>query len=47
MGRYDAGLEQFRIVDGYVDALPWRYRTDPAGVCGDWRDRAVRGARRG
>ncbi|MDX3851759.1 hypothetical protein [Streptomyces sp. AK02-01A] len=24
-GRYDAALEQFRLVDGYVDALPWRY----------------------
>ncbi|MFI5757417.1 hypothetical protein [Streptomyces sp. NPDC051569] len=24
-GRYEAALEQFRLVDGYVDALPWRY----------------------
>ncbi|MFF1421788.1 hypothetical protein [Streptomyces sp. NPDC058280] len=24
-GRYDAALEQFRLVDGYTDALPWRY----------------------
>ena len=23
-------LEQFRLVDGYVDALPWRYSDDPA-----------------
>ncbi|MDI9886838.1 endonuclease/exonuclease/phosphatase family protein [Streptomyces sp. HNM0645] len=45
-GRYDAALEQFRIVDGYVDALPWRYWTDPAAVYCGWRDRAVRGARR-
>ncbi|WP_328725555.1 hypothetical protein [Streptomyces sp. NBC_00259] len=46
-GRYDAALEQFRFVDGYVDALPWRYWTDPAAVYCGWRDRAVRGARRG
>ncbi|WP_060878400.1 hypothetical protein [Streptomyces scabiei] len=24
--RDDAALEQFRLVDGYVNALPWRYR---------------------
>ncbi|MFE4170874.1 hypothetical protein ACFRR7_02300 [Streptomyces sp. NPDC056909] len=23
--RYEAAVEQFRLVDGYVDALPWRY----------------------
>lgn len=46
-GRYDAALEQFLLVDGYVDALPWRYWTDPAAVYCGWRDRAVRGARRG
>lgn len=25
--RDEAAIEQFRLVDGYVDALPWRYRT--------------------
>lgn len=29
--RDEAAVEQFRLVDGYVDALPWRYRGDPAG----------------
>lgn len=24
-GRHDAALEQFRLVDGYVNALPWSY----------------------
>ncbi|MEV6760588.1 hypothetical protein AB0N16_08045 [Streptomyces sp. NPDC051105] len=28
--RDEAALEQFRLVDGYVNALPWRYRGDPA-----------------
>ena len=26
--RHEAALEQFKLVDGYVDALPWRYRGD-------------------
>ncbi|MDX2916226.1 hypothetical protein [Streptomyces griseiscabiei] len=26
--RDEAALEQFRLVDGYVDALPWRYQGD-------------------
>lgn len=26
--RDDAALEQFRLVDGYVNALPWRYQGD-------------------
>ncbi|WP_175411812.1 hypothetical protein [Streptomyces sp. TRM64462] len=30
-GRWEASAEQFRLVDGYVGALPWRYRGDPAG----------------
>ncbi|MER5204657.1 hypothetical protein [Streptomyces sp. NPDC002825] len=28
--RHAAAMEQFRLVDGYVGALPWRYKTDPA-----------------
>jgi hypothetical protein len=28
--RDEAALEQFKLVDGYVDALPWRYRGDMA-----------------
>ncbi|MDW4907072.1 hypothetical protein RB628_17380 [Streptomyces sp. ADMS] len=28
--RDEAAIEQFRLVDGYVDALPWRYRTEMA-----------------
>ncbi|WP_030856164.1 hypothetical protein [Streptomyces sp. NRRL S-37] len=31
-GRHEAALLQFRLVDGYVDALPWRYWEDPAAV---------------
>ncbi|MFI8191528.1 hypothetical protein ACIF8T_22365 [Streptomyces sp. NPDC085946] len=45
-GRHDAALEQFRLVDGYVDALPWRYWSDPAAAYCRWRDRAVRGSGR-
>jgi hypothetical protein len=26
--RDDAALEQFKLVDGYVNALPWRYQGD-------------------
>ncbi|MFE9773659.1 hypothetical protein ACFYOV_18715 [Streptomyces sp. NPDC005931] len=44
--RCGAALEQFRLVDGHVDALPWRYWNDPAAVYCLWRDRAVKGARR-
>ncbi|GAA1006945.1 membrane protein [Streptomyces sp. F-3] len=28
--RDEAALEQFKLVDGYVNALPWRYRNDMA-----------------
>jgi len=28
--RHEAALEQFLLVDGHVDALPWSYRSDPA-----------------
>ncbi|WP_261675953.1 hypothetical protein [Streptomyces lusitanus] len=38
-------LQQFRLVDGYVNALPWRYYDDPAAVYCLWRDRAVAGVR--
>ncbi|WP_412074783.1 hypothetical protein ACLF6K_01140 [Streptomyces xanthophaeus] len=44
--RYDAALAQFRLVDGYVDALPWRYRTDAAAVYCHWRDLAAHRAHR-
>ncbi|AOR32419.1 hypothetical protein BFF78_16295 [Streptomyces fodineus] len=30
--RHEAALEQFRLVDGYVDALPWSYRGDGAAA---------------
>ncbi|MFF5469220.1 hypothetical protein [Streptomyces achromogenes] len=30
-GRNEAALEQFRLVDGYVNALPWRHDSDMAG----------------
>ncbi|MER7829194.1 hypothetical protein [Streptomyces sp. NPDC095602] len=44
-GRFEAALEQFRLVDGYVAAFPWTYYGDPAAVYCHWRDKAVRGAR--
>lgn len=31
-GRHEAALEQFRLVDGYVQALPWRSYSNPAEV---------------
>ncbi|MFF1414507.1 hypothetical protein ACFVX6_32810 [Streptomyces sp. NPDC058289] len=43
--RYDAALGQFRIVDGYVGCLPWKYWTDPAAAYCQWRDRAAHHAR--
>ncbi|WP_060883504.1 hypothetical protein [Streptomyces caniscabiei] len=30
--RDDAALEQFKLVDGYVNALPWRYQGDGAAM---------------
>ncbi|GAA4903323.1 hypothetical protein ACFPM3_28930 [Streptomyces coeruleoprunus] len=45
-GRHEAALEQFRLVDGHVNALPWSYYNDPAGVYCHWRDKAARGARK-
>lgn len=44
--RHDAALAQFRLVDGHVDALPWRYWSDPAAAFCHWRDRAAHRARR-
>ncbi len=45
-GRFEAALEQFRLVDGHVGAVPWSLYEDPAAVYCRWRDKAVRGARR-
>ncbi len=42
--RYRAALEQFRQVDGYVDAIPWRYRTWGKISYRSHRSRAVWGA---
>ncbi|GGU82569.1 hypothetical protein GCM10010260_13990 [Streptomyces filipinensis] len=30
--RHEAALEQFKLVDGYVDAVPWSYRGDGAAA---------------
>jgi tetratricopeptide (TPR) repeat protein len=27
--RYEAAVEQFRLVDGYIDTTPWSYSSDP------------------
>lgn len=27
--RYDAALEQYRAIDGYIDSAPWTYSGDP------------------
>ncbi|MFD0381714.1 hypothetical protein ACFQ2B_02630 [Streptomyces stramineus] len=43
-GSHEAALEQFRLVDGYVEALPWRYYDSPAEVYCAVRDVALRGA---
>ncbi|MEV8591100.1 hypothetical protein AB0424_29585 [Streptomyces sp. NPDC051180] len=45
-GRHAEAVQQFRLVDGYVNAMPWRYFDDPAAAFCRWRDRAVRGGRR-
>ncbi|MET9428812.1 hypothetical protein [Streptomyces sp. NPDC003036] len=42
--RDEAAVEQFRLVDGYVDALPWRYRNDPAAAYCRLRDESVAAA---
>ncbi len=36
--RDEAAVEQFRLVDGHVGALPWRYRGDPAASYCELRD---------
>ncbi|MEU6590269.1 hypothetical protein ABZ923_13810 [Streptomyces sp. NPDC046881] len=40
--RNKAALEQFKLVDGHVNALPWRYRGDMAGYYCQVRDTVVR-----
>ncbi|MDX3529687.1 hypothetical protein P1P75_25560 [Streptomyces sp. ID05-39B] len=42
--RYRAALEQFRLVDGYVDALPWRYQLFTRLSYRVARTKAARGA---
>ncbi|MEV8591101.1 hypothetical protein [Streptomyces sp. NPDC051180] len=42
--RWDEALEQFRLVDGYVGALPWRYKGDPAAEFCRMRDESARHA---
>ncbi|MGW0565346.1 hypothetical protein ACWDZ4_33300 [Streptomyces sp. NPDC003016] len=42
--RDEAAVEQFRLVDGHVDALPWRYRGDPAASYCELRDASVAAA---
>ncbi|MEV7426202.1 MULTISPECIES: hypothetical protein [unclassified Streptomyces] len=39
--RDEAAVEMFRQVDGYIDALPWRYRTDKAEEFCRLRDLSV------
>ncbi|MGW4491013.1 hypothetical protein [Streptomyces sp. NPDC004376] len=43
-GRDRAALEQFRLVDGYVEALPWRYRADPAAEYCAFRNATAKAA---
>ncbi|MEU3978732.1 hypothetical protein AB0F77_01260 [Streptomyces sp. NPDC026672] len=43
-GRDEAAVEQFRLVDGHVDAMPWRYRGNKAEYYCQIRNAAVRGA---
>lgn len=43
-GRHEAAVEQFRLVDGYIGALPWRYWSEPARKYTAMRDKAVRAA---
>lgn len=42
--RHDEALDQFRLVDGHVNALPWRSRRDPAAFFTATRTKAIRGA---
>ncbi|MFD3519595.1 hypothetical protein [Streptomyces sp. NPDC058653] len=41
--RHEEALEAFRLVDGYVNALPWRTRRDPAAFFTATRATALRG----
>ncbi|MFF7725298.1 hypothetical protein [Streptomyces sp. NPDC008001] len=43
--RYAEALEQFRLVDGCIGSVPWRYYGDPAARYCDYRERAVQGAK--
>ncbi|WP_405795320.1 hypothetical protein [Streptomyces sp. NBC_01506] len=43
-GRYEEALEQFRLVDSHVNALPWRTRRDPADFFTSTRTKAIRGS---
>ncbi|MEX0168671.1 hypothetical protein [Streptomyces sp. LMG1-1-1.1] len=45
--RWDEALTQFRLVDGYVGALPWRYKGDPAAEFCRMRDESARYAEAG
>ncbi len=45
--RYAEAVEQFRLVDGHVGAVPWRYYNDPARAFCHHRDKAIAAARRG
>ncbi|KOG32777.1 hypothetical protein AQJ84_34565 [Streptomyces resistomycificus] len=42
--RDEAAVEQFRLVDGYVNALPWRYRGDKAAEFCRMRDLSLANA---
>ncbi|MFC8830060.1 hypothetical protein ACFT9I_32590 [Streptomyces sp. NPDC057137] len=42
-GRHEEALEQFRLIDGYVNALPWRTRRDPVEFFTSTRTTAIRG----
>lgn len=43
-GRHEAALIQFRLVDGHVGAVPWRYYKHPAKAFCAVRDKALKGA---
>ncbi|GAA3374824.1 hypothetical protein GCM10020367_40200 [Streptomyces sannanensis] len=43
-GRDQAAVEQFRLVDGHIGALPWRYRANPAETYCKLRDASVSAA---
>ncbi|MCM2421282.1 hypothetical protein [Streptomyces sp. RKAG293] len=43
-GRFQESAEQFRLVDGYVGALPWRYQVDSAEFFVVVRNQAIKKA---